>query len=129
REQYSDHGGAGHREGLSFLDGRGQPSYRFLSPPMWNDELLVLTHAPGLVLAVGLGALWGSFANVCIYRWPPSDEFPKGRSVVAPGSHCFACKAPVRWYDNVPLVSWLWLRGRCRACNAPYSARYLIVEA
>lgn len=76
-----------------------------------------------------LGLLWGSFANVCIYRWPPSEEFPKGRSVVAPGSHCFACKAPVRWYDNVPLASWLWLRGKCRSCQAPFSARYLIVEA
>lgn len=96
---------------------------------MWNQELLVLTHVPGLVLAVVLGLLWGSFANVCIYRWPPTDEFPKGRSVVAPGSHCFACKAPVRWYDNVPLVSYLWLRGKCRNCQAPFSARYLVVEA
>jgi leader peptidase (prepilin peptidase)/N-methyltransferase len=95
---------------------------------MMNDELLVLTHAPGLVLAVVLGLLWGSFANVCIYRWPPTDEFPNGRSVVAPGSHCFACKVPVRWYDNVPMASWLWLRGRCRNCKAPFSARYLIVE-
>jgi leader peptidase (prepilin peptidase)/N-methyltransferase len=81
------------------------------------------------VFAVVLGLLWGSFANVCIYRWAPSKEYPKGRSVVAPGSHCFACKAPVRWYDNVPLLSWLWLRGKCRSCKAPFSARYLIVEA
>jgi len=80
-------------------------------------------------LAVLLGLLWGSFGNVCIYRWPPSDEFPHGRSVVSPGSHCSACQAPIRWYDNVPLVSWLWLRGRCRACQAPFSARYLVVEA
>jgi leader peptidase (prepilin peptidase)/N-methyltransferase len=79
--------------------------------------------------AVLLGLLWGSFANVCIYRWPPSEGFPRGRSVVAPGSHCFACQAPIRWYDNVPLLSWLWLRGKCRACKAPFSARYLIVEA
>ena len=76
-----------------------------------------------------LGLLWGSFANVCIYRWPPTDEFPKGRSVVRPGSHCFVCKTPIRWYDNAPLVSWLWLRGKCRACKAPFSPRYLIVEA
>ena len=78
---------------------------------------------------VVLGLLWGSFANVCIYRWPPSEEFPDGRSVVKPGSHCFACKAPIRWYDNVPLIAWLWLRGRCRACKAVFSARYLVVEA
>src|SRR5436190_9566396 len=76
-----------------------------------------------------LGTLWGSFANVCIYRWPPTDEFPKGRSVVRPGSHCSACKKPIAWYDNVPLLAWLWLRGRCRTCRAPFSARYLIVEA
>ncbi len=48
------------------------------------------------MFAVVLGLLWGSFANVCIYRWPPTDEYPNGRSVVAPGSHCFVCKAPVR---------------------------------
>ena len=83
--------------------------------------------AYGFVVVLGL--LWGSFANVCIYRWPPSDEFPHGRSVVTPGSHCFACQAPIKWYDNVPLLAWLWLRGRCRACKAPFSARYLIVEA
>ncbi len=76
-----------------------------------------------------LGLLWGSFANVCIYRWPPSEEFPKGRSVVRPGSHCFVCKTPIRWYDNTPLISWLWLRGRCRTCKAPFSPRYLLVEA
>lgn len=84
---------------------------------------------PAYVVVVVLGLLWGSFANVCIYRWPPSEEFPDGRSVVTPGSHCFACKAPVRWYDNIPVLAWLWLRGRCRSCKAPFSARYLVVEA
>lgn len=78
---------------------------------------------------VVLGLMWGSFANVCIYRWPPSEEFPKGRSVVKPGSHCFACKTPIKWYDNVPLLAWLWLRGKCRSCKAAFSPRYLIVEA
>jgi len=77
----------------------------------------------GYGFVIVLGLLWGSFANVCIYRWPA------GRSVVAPGSHCFACQAPVRWYDNVPVLSWLWLRGRCRSCGAAFSARYLVVEA
>lgn len=81
------------------------------------------------VFVFWLGALWGSFANVCIYRWPPTDEHPKGRSVVRPGSHCFACGKPVRWYDNVPLLSYLWLRGRCRDCKAGFSPRYLLVEA
>jgi len=81
------------------------------------------------VFVIVLGLLWGSFANVCIYRWPPSAEFPKGRSVVAPGSHCFACGTPIRWYDNVPLLAWLWLGGKCRTCRAQFSSRYLIVEA
>jgi leader peptidase (prepilin peptidase) / N-methyltransferase len=85
-------------------------------------EPLAMSSA-GYGVVVLLGLLWGSFANVCIYRWPA------GASVVSPGSHCFACQAPVRWYDNVPILSWLWLRGRCRACGAEFSARYLIVEA
>lgn len=76
-----------------------------------------------------LGAIFGSFANVCIYRLPPTDEYPEGRSVVAPGSHCFECKEPVAWYDNIPLLSYVWLRGRCRWCGSEFSARYLLVEA
>jgi leader peptidase (prepilin peptidase)/N-methyltransferase len=94
-----------------------------------NDLEPLATSSAAYAFAVVLGLLWGSFANVCIYRWPPSDEFPRGRSVVSPGSHCFACKAPIRWYDNVPLLAWLWLRGRCRSCRAPFSPRYLVVEA
>ncbi len=90
---------------------------------------LFATSTGGLVLAVVLGLLWGSFANVCIYRWPPTEEHPKGRSVVKPDSHCFACGGPVRWYDNVPVLSYLWLRGRCRACKAEFSPRYVLVEA
>ncbi|HMG56283.1 MAG TPA: prepilin peptidase [Kofleriaceae bacterium] len=91
-------------------------------------EALAVT--PGAyVFAVVLGLLFGSLANVCIYRLPPSDEFPEGRSIVKPGSHCFACKQPIRWYDNVPLLAWLWLRGKCRNCKAAFSSRYLLVEA
>lgn len=81
------------------------------------------------VLVTILGSLFGSFANVCIYRWPPSDEHPRGRSIVRPGSHCSACGKPVRWYDNVPILAYLWLGGRCRDCGAEFSARYLLVEA
>jgi leader peptidase (prepilin peptidase)/N-methyltransferase len=95
-----------------------------------TGELESLAASPTTyAFAAVLGLLWGSFANVCIYRWPPTREFPHGRSVVQPGSHCFACGAPIRWYDNVPLLSWLWLRGRCRACTATFSPRYLVVEA
>lgn len=78
---------------------------------------------PALAFAVAFGALWGSFFNVCIAR------IPLGKSVVRPGSHCFACGAAVKPYDNVPLLSYLWLRGRCRSCGVRFSARYLLVEA
>jgi leader peptidase (prepilin peptidase) / N-methyltransferase len=70
-----------------------------------------------------LGALLGSFANVCILR------IPAGASIVRPGSRCGACGTPIRWYDNVPILSWLLLRGRCRACRERVSPRYLLVEA
>lgn len=81
----------------------------------------------GLVLLVVLaavgGLLVGSFLNVVAWR------LPRGESLVAPGSHCPGCDAPVRPYDNVPVVSWLLLRGRCRDCRAPISIRYPLVEA
>jgi leader peptidase (prepilin peptidase)/N-methyltransferase len=69
-----------------------------------------------------LGALIGSFLNVVAHR------APLGESLVSPGSHCPACAAPVRPCDNIPLVSWLFLRGRCRDCGAPISPRYPLVE-
>jgi leader peptidase (prepilin peptidase) / N-methyltransferase len=77
----------------------------------------------GLVLAAVFGALWGSFFNVCIAR------VPRGLSVVRPGSHCFACQAPVRAADNIPILSYFLLRGRCRSCQAPFSVRYAATEA
>jgi leader peptidase (prepilin peptidase)/N-methyltransferase len=87
-------------------------------------ELEPLATTPGAYAFIALlGTLWGSFANVCIYRIP--DE----RSVVTPGSHCSTCKTPIRWFDNVPLLSYLWLRGKCRHCKAAFSPRYLVVEA
>ncbi|HXX67746.1 MAG TPA: prepilin peptidase [Polyangiaceae bacterium] len=69
------------------------------------------------------GCIWGSFINVVIYR------LPRGMSVVRPPSHCPACGAPVRPIDNVPILSWLLLRGRARCCGARISARYAVVEA
>jgi leader peptidase (prepilin peptidase)/N-methyltransferase len=70
-----------------------------------------------------LGALIGSFLNVVIHR------LPLGESLVSPGSHCPSCGAHVRARDNVPVLSWLVLRGRCRDCGAPISVRYPVVEA
>jgi leader peptidase (prepilin peptidase) / N-methyltransferase len=68
------------------------------------------------------GLLFGSFLNVCIYR------LPRGLSVVWPGSACPHCETPIRFYDNIPVLSWLVLGGRCRKCKAPITPRYLIVE-
>ena len=75
------------------------------------------------VVVTGLfGAVIGSFLNVVAHR------VPLGESLVSPGSHCPHCGAPVKPYDNVPVVSWLVLRGRCRNCGAPISPRYPLVE-
>lgn len=79
--------------------------------------------SPFVVVAVFLfGLVVGSFLNVVVHR------LPRGESVAFPGSHCPACRAPIRAYDNIPLVSWLALRGRCRACRAPISVRYPAIE-
>lgn len=69
------------------------------------------------------GLLFGSFANVVIWR------VPRGESVVSPGSHCPRCEKPIAWYDNIPVFSWLVLRARCRSCGEPIPARYPLVEA
>ena len=69
-----------------------------------------------------LGLLFGSFLNVCISRLPTHE------SIVKPGSHCMACGHAIRWYDNVPVVSWMLLRGQCRDCKAAISWRYPVVE-
>jgi leader peptidase (prepilin peptidase)/N-methyltransferase len=69
------------------------------------------------------GLVLGSFLNVCIVR------LPREQSILVPRSHCPLCKHPIRWFDNVPLVSYLLLRGRCRDCHARISPQYAIVEA
>lgn len=78
---------------------------------------------PLFLFALGVfGAMIGSFLNVCIGR------IPAGESVVSPGSRCPKCRAPIRWFDNIPVVSYLALGGKCRACHAPISVRYPTVE-
>ncbi len=68
------------------------------------------------------GSVVGSFLNVCIYR------LPKGESVVFPRSHCPVCNKTIRWYDNIPFLSYILLRGKCRFCKTGISIRYFIVE-
>src|SRR3954453_19318598 len=75
------------------------------------------------VAAVSLGAIIGSFLNVVAYR------LPRHESLLHPGSRCPSCETPIKPYDNVPVLGWLWLRGRCRACGAGISWRYPLVEA
>jgi len=75
-----------------------------------------------VILAAWLGACFGSFSNVLIYR------LPRNLSVVGPRSFCPSCRKTVAWYDNIPVFSWLILRGRCRHCATPVSVRYLLVE-
>jgi leader peptidase (prepilin peptidase)/N-methyltransferase len=74
------------------------------------------------VIVFVFGAVVGSFLNVCVHR------MPRDQSLATPRSHCPHCKAPIRWRDNIPLLSFILLRGRCRHCQAPISPRYFIVE-
>ena len=90
--------------------------YADIPPEFWQSP-------PVWITIWFLGACWGSFLNVCIYR------IPKELSVVAPGSHCFSCKKPVAGYDNIPVLSWFILRGKCRNCKTPFSIRYAVIEA
>jgi leader peptidase (prepilin peptidase) / N-methyltransferase len=75
-----------------------------------------------IAYAAIVGACIGSFLNVCIYRWPAEQ------SVLRPRSRCPQCGEPIRWYDNLPILSWILLRARCRHCAAPIPAQYPLVE-
>ena len=77
---------------------------------------------PEAIVAALFGLLIGSFLNVCIYR------MPRDLSVVHPRSFCPGCEKPIAWYDNIPVLTWLLLRGACRHCSAPISWRYPAVE-
>lgn len=84
----------------------------------------VLPSCCWYLLAGVFGSLVGSFLNVVICRLPDPEQ-----SIVRPRSRCPACGAPIRWYDNVPILSFFWLRARCRSCRATISWRYPLVEA
>ena len=93
---------------------------QFISMDLFSSEA-----ARGIVVAwfAIVGGSVGSFLNVIVFR------MPAGMSINWPGSHCPRCKHAIRWYDNVPMLAWLWLRGRCRDCGLPISFRYPLVEA
>jgi leader peptidase (prepilin peptidase)/N-methyltransferase len=74
------------------------------------------------IFIFALGAVIGSFLNVCIYR------LPLNRSIIFPASHCPHCQKPIAWYDNIPILSYLLLLGKCRSCKQPISLRYPLVE-
>ncbi len=86
---------------------------------IFTDPIYAPLH---LVTLFVLGAALGSFLNVCIYR------IPHGVSLSRPGSHCYRCGRAVRWFDNIPLLSYWLLRGRCRHCGAKFSMRYFMIE-
>ena len=86
------------------------------------SSLLVL-RLTGTLFALLIGLAFGSFLNVCLCRWP------LGESVSAPRSHCRNCSHVLSWWENLPLVSWLLLRGRCRGCKTSIGVRYPLVEA
>lgn len=81
-----------------------------------------MTDTLWIVYLTAAGAALGSFLNVCIYRWPA------GESVVRPRSRCPGCGEGIPWYDNVPVLSWILLRGRCRRCGAGISVQYPLIE-
>lgn len=81
-----------------------------------------MTTALGIAYLGLVGAALGSFLNVCIYRWPA------GLSVLRPRSRCPVCETPIAWYDNIPVLSWVALQGRCRHCDASISGQYPLIE-
>ena len=84
--------------------------------------MTVDVHIVFACLAFVFGGYIGSFLNVCIWR------IPRGESIVWPPSHCPKCGARIRWYQNIPILSWFALRGRCAKCRQPISVRYVLVE-
>ena len=75
-----------------------------------------------ILLSIILGGIWGSFANVCIHRLPKEQSVVKGRS------YCPSCKKEIKWFDNIPIISFIFLRGKCKNCKEKINPTYFIVE-
>ena len=80
-------------------------------------------HVPVALFVFAFGAIVGSFINVVIYR------LPAGMSVITPPSRCPVCGVRLKWYENLPIVGWMLVRGRCRTCRSPVSPQYMLIEA
>ncbi|MCM1329096.1 MAG: prepilin peptidase [Ruminococcus sp.] len=87
------------------------------------DSSLIPYYIGVYVMVFLFGITIGSFLNVCIYR------LPAGESLTKQNSHCMTCGTPIKWYDLIPVFSWLFLRGKCRACGSKISGRYILVES
>ena len=85
-----------------------------------NEALLSKIYGVAIFM---FGTVVGSFLNVCIWR------MPRDESLVKPGSHCPKCNTHIAWYDNIPILSYIFLRAKCRHCSEPISIRYPLVEA
>jgi leader peptidase (prepilin peptidase)/N-methyltransferase len=91
--------------------------------PLWIEYLFCITSV------FVLGCVIGSWLNVCVYRLPREERFWTAlKNLSCPPSHCPRCQTPIKWYDNVPVLGWLRLRGRCRNCRGKIPARYPLVE-
>lgn len=93
-----------------------------LAASVFRDGSLALLTAMSLVPWFVAGLIFGSFANACIHRWPREMSVMRGRS------HCPHCERLIAWWDNIPVLGWILLGGRCRSCRGPISFRYPLVE-
>ena len=93
-----------------------------LHKPVFHDSRRDGSRRMLALISILFGAMVGSFLNVCIFR------LPQGESIIMPGSHCPHCNNPIKFYDNIPLISYLLLRGKCRNCKASISFQYPLIE-
>ena len=111
------------RRGRSVQTSTVLPTIAGLGVASTTVEPLLTIQVFFAITAFLWGSLWGSFLDVGIWR------LPRGESLATPGSRCTSCETPFSWHDNVPILGWFVLQGRCRDCEAPIAGRYPFVEA